>query len=38
LNKQLYNILIVEDEDNIRMGIENNNDWEEFGVEMSLTK
>ena len=34
LNKQLYNILIVEDEDNIRMGIENNNDWEGLGLKV----
>lgn len=34
MNKQLYNILIVEDEDNIRMGIENNNDWEGLGLKV----
>lgn len=31
---QLYNLLIVEDEDNIRKGIENNNDWEGLGLKV----
>lgn len=34
MSEQLYNLLIVEDEDNIRKGIENNNDWESLGFKV----
>jgi len=31
----MYNLLIVEDEDNIRKGIENNNDWQSLGLKVT---